>query len=173
MFALLSAVTVAVVMIIVIMAVIVVVVAFVVGIAVAMAVIVVILVLAVVISVIVADFIVELVAMPLVFPAAMASPIGMLAAHGEGPAISEVRIIVVVDVSVESNRSAEPGTRAIKYAPAEPFRAVVAEGCALVRRVVEVAVRADRRHADVDADLNGGTRRSSADQDESKNRRNK
>ena len=112
-------------------------------------------VLAVVISVIVPDFVVKLVSTPVVLPATMASPVSALTAHRERSAITVVRIEVMVDVAVKSDWAAEPGSGAEEYASHKPLRAVVAEGRALIRRVIEVAVGADRRssYLHVDADL--------------------
>ena len=122
------------------------------------AVIAVVLVLAIVVSVIVPDLVVILISVPLMFPAAMSAPVGTLAAAGKRAPVSEVRIVVVVDVAMKAHGSAEPRPGAIKHASAEPFGTVVAKGRALIRRVVEVSVGAYRRHSDTDADLRGRAR---------------
>lgn len=110
---------------------------------VASAVIIVVFVLAVVVPIIVPDFVVVLVSTPVIFPAPMASPVSALTAPREGAAIAVVRVEIVVDVAVKSDWTVEPGSGAEEYSTHEPLRAVIAEGRALIRRVVEVAVRAD------------------------------
>jgi hypothetical protein len=135
------------------------------------AVIAVVLVLAVVVSVIVADLVVILISVPLMFPAAVSAPVGTLAAPRKRSAVSKVRIVVVVDVAAKAKGTAVPRTGAIKHASAEPFRTIVAKGRALIGRVVEVAVRAYRRHSDTDADLRVRTRTGSCQANEGKNQR--
>ena len=116
----------------------------------------VVLVLAVMVAVIVANFVAVLVASELMFPATMATPVGVFAARREWSAISEVGIVIMVDVPVEADRAAEPGTGANEDAACEPLWAVITEGCTLIRRVIEIAIRADRRYADIYRDLRGG-----------------
>jgi hypothetical protein len=74
------------------------------------------LVLAVVVPVIVPNFVVILISVPLMFPPAVSAPVSMLAAHGEWPAVSEVRIVIVVDIPMKAHRATEPGAGAIKHA---------------------------------------------------------
>lgn len=116
----------------------------------------VIFVLAVVVAVIMADFVVELIAAEMFLPPFVTAPVGVLAAHGERTAIAEVRIEVMVDIAVETYRSVEPWSCAKEHAADKPLRAVVAKWGTLVRRIVEIAVRTDRRNSDADADLRGG-----------------
>lgn len=118
----------------------------------------VVLVLAIVVPVIVVDLVVILISVPLMFPAAMSSPVGMLAAPGERTAVSEMWIVIMVDIATKAHRAAVPWPGAIKHAATEPFRTVVAEGCALIGCVIEVAVGAHRRHSNADVDLGGRTR---------------
>lgn len=123
---------------------------------VAPAVIAVILVLAVVVAVVVPDLIVVLVAAELMFPAAVAAPVSAFAATGKWTAIAEVRVVIMIDVAVEANGAAEPRSCAKKDAAYEPLRSVIAERCALVRRVIEIAVGADWRDSDAYGDLRVG-----------------
>jgi len=116
------------------------------------------LVLAIVVSVIVPDLIVILISVPLMFPATVSAPVGTLAAARKRAAVSEVRIVVVVDVAMKADGTPEPRPGAIKHASAEPLGTVVAEGRALIGRVVEIPVGAYRRHSDTDADLRGRAR---------------
>jgi hypothetical protein len=157
----LSVVSMSMIMVIVIVAMIVVVTiatVVIVRVAVAIAVIAVVLVLAVMVSVIVPDLIVILISVPLMFPATVSAPVGTLAATGKRAAVSEMRIIVVVDVAMETNGTAEPRPGTEKHPRMEPFRTVVAERRALIGRIVEVSVGAYRRHPDRDIDLRGRSR---------------
>ena len=110
-------------------------------------------VLAVVIAVVVMAFFVEFIAVELVFPTAVPAPIGTLAATRKRSAVSEMRIVVMVDVAVKTFRPAEPRSRAKKHASGKPLWAVIAKRRTLVRRVIEIAVGASRRDSDADADL--------------------
>lgn len=132
-----------------------------------------ILVLPIVVPVIVPDFVVILIPVPLMFPATMSAPVGMLAAPGERTAVSEMRIVVMVDVAMKAHRAAEPWPGAIKYASAEPLWTVVAEWRALIGRVIEVAVGAHRCHSNADVDLGSRTRIGACQANECKNRHNK
>lgn len=69
--------------------------------------------------------------------------------------ITIVGVIAVVDMAVKAAPAVEPGTGSNEYAACEPIRSIVAVRSTVVGRVVEVAVRADRRtaHADTDGDL--------------------
>lgn len=67
--------------------------------------------------------------------------------------IAVPRIVAVIDVAVESVRAVKPGAGADEDSTHKPVRAIVAVGGALVRCVVEVAVRAYRGDADADGDL--------------------
>jgi hypothetical protein len=119
-------------------------------------VVIVIFVLTIVVAIIVADLVVELISMEAPLPPDVTAPGGMFAAHRKGSAIAEVRIIVVVDVAMESDWAMEPGAGTEEDAAGEPLRAVVAEGGALVGRVVEVAVGASGLSSDMDVDADLG-----------------
>lgn len=126
------------------------------------------LVLTIMIAVIVANFVVVFVAVELSLPTYVAAPVSVFAAPGERAVIAVVGIEVVVDVAVKAYRSAEPGSRANEYAARKPLRAVIAEGRALVRRVVEIAIRADRCNSDADRDLRSGSLRGHCEEESSK-----
>jgi hypothetical protein len=127
-------------------------------------------VLSVVIAVIVADFIVILIAAEVPFPAYVAAPIGVFAASREWSAIAEVGIVFMVDVAVETNGAAKPGSCAKEDAACEPLRAIIAKGRALVWSVIEIAIGANRRDSDADCDLRGGVLRAYGETESSKNR---
>lgn len=111
------------------------------------------LVLAIVVPVIVAEFVVVFVAAEVILPPAMTAPVGMLATSRERPSITEARIVIVVDVPTEANRSMEPRAGTDKDAANKPLRSVITEWRALVGGVVEVAVWANRRYSNADRDL--------------------
>jgi hypothetical protein len=70
--------------------------------------------------------------------------------------VAMVRIIAVVDVAVKAAMAVEPGASSNKDSAQKPVGAVVAVGGAIVRGIVEVAVRADRGNANVDGNLGLG-----------------
>jgi len=117
------------------------------------AVVVVFLVFAVVIAVIVVA--VLLIAMPVLIPTGVASPVGMFSVHGIRAVIYMARIVIGINVSVKATWTTEPRPGADENASCEPLRPVIAERRALVGRVIEIAVRTDGRHSNVDADLGG------------------
>jgi hypothetical protein len=67
--------------------------------------------------------------------------------------IAMPRIEPVVDRSMEVSRSVEPTARADKDAAPKPLRPIVAIGCAVIRRIVVIAIWAMRLHANSDVDL--------------------
>jgi len=119
----------------------------------ALTVVVMILVLAVVITIVVTNFVVVLVPVPAPFPTCVTAPVGAFTAYGIWAVIAKARIIVMVDVAAKTYRTAEPWSCAQEHATRKPLRTVISERCALIRRVAEVAVGANRRHANADADL--------------------
>jgi hypothetical protein len=79
-----------------------------------------------------------------------------LTTAGKRAVVAIMRVETVIDMAVKAVRTVEPGTGSNEHAAYKPVGAVVAVGGAVIGRVVEVAVGADRRHADVDADGNLG-----------------
>jgi hypothetical protein len=75
--------------------------------------------------------------------------------------VSVVRIKAVVDVAIEAARSMKPGAGSDKYPAKKPVGPVVAVGSAVVRCVIEVPIRAYRRHTNIDTDGDLGWRRGS------------
>ncbi len=80
----------------------------------------------------------------------------VLTATGQVSTVAETGIEVTVNPTVKVARAAEPGTGADEDAVREPCGSVVAVGSASIRPVGEIAVRANRRGADVDGDGNPG-----------------
>lgn len=67
-----------------------------------------ILVLAVMASVVVSVLLVKLIAVPVVLPATMPAPVGMLATLWERSPVAESRIVVAIDIPSKSNRPMKP-----------------------------------------------------------------
>jgi hypothetical protein len=78
---------------------------------------------------------------------------GGFSASGVWPVIAMLRVVVVVYVAVEVIWAVKPGTRPDEDTAAEPLRAVVTIGSAVVGSDVVVAVRTYRSRANADADL--------------------
>ena len=113
---------------------------------------VVIFVFAVVVAVIVPVLFALFAPVEALFPAQMPAPIGVLAAFGQRPAIAEPRIIIVIDIPVETLPAVEPGAGADKHSADKPLRAVIANRRAGIGRVVVVTIRADRGCSNLDID---------------------
>jgi hypothetical protein len=73
--------------------------------------------------------------------------------------IAVAGIEAVVHVAIEAGMSVEPGTRAEEDAAQKPVGAVVPVGSAVIRRIVEIPVRAHRSDAYVDGNLGRSLRR--------------
>ena len=76
-----------------------------------------------------------------------------LAASRQRSIVAVMRIKPVVHVPIEPARPVEPGTGAKKHPAIKPIRTVVAISGAVIRRIVEVPIRAHRSYANADADL--------------------
>lgn len=137
--------------------------------ALAVAVVTVVLVLAVVIAVIVSDLVTILVAAEVPFPADMPSPIGVFAVRRKRSVIAEAGIVIMVDVTVEAHRPMEPRSGANEGPADKPLRTIVAEGRALIRRVVEISIGAHRRNSYAYGDLRGSFLRTRGKTESSKN----
>src|SRR5579862_2501946 len=81
---------------------------------------------------------------------------GSVSTIGERTVVSVMRIPAVIDVTIESARTMEPWACADEDAISEPIWTVVAVGRAIVRSIVEVAVRAHRSRPDIHSDGNLG-----------------
>ena len=64
--------------------------------------------------------------------------------------ISMTWIVPIIYVSIKTMRTMEPRAGANKDSARKPVRSVVAIGSAIIRRVVEISIRAYRRDADAD-----------------------
>src|ERR1700728_3094015 len=78
------------------------------------------------------------------------------AVAGESAVITSTGIKVTIHRAMEAGGAVEPGTGAEEDAAIAPLRTVVAVGGAVVGRIVKVAIRADWRSTDVDADRDLG-----------------
>lgn len=105
------------------------------------------------------------------FAVGMASPVIVLpviavAAMGEGAAIAVAGIVIAIDGTVPIARPMVPGSSADEDAAVEPCGSVVAPGSAVVRRVREIAVGANRGGTDLYGDLRLGARRGREQKDQ-------
>ena len=73
--------------------------------------------------------------------------------RGQGPMITMMRIIAIVDMAVEAVRTVEPGSSSNKCPAHKPIWPIVAIGRAVIRSVVEIPVRTHRSHSNVDGNL--------------------
>ena len=69
--------------------------------------------------------------------------------------VAVMRIETVINLALEFVGTVEPGAGSDEYAAAEPLGPVVPVWGAVVWRVVEVAIRANRRRSDIDRNLGG------------------
>jgi hypothetical protein len=83
-------------------------------------------------------------------------PGGVLAAGGIWAVVSMVRMETIVDVALKTLRAVEPRADADEDTAAEPLRAVVAVGSAVVGWNVVIAVGAYRRWSNFDGYLGLG-----------------
>ena len=74
------------------------------------------------------------------------------AARGHRAVVAVVRVVAVIDVAVEAVWAVEPWAGTDEDATEEPVRAVVTVRSAVVRWIVEVAVRTDWRGTDIHPD---------------------
>lgn len=109
---------------------------------------VVIFVLAVVMTVIVPVLFAHFVAVKLLFPAHMPSPVGPFTFVRIRAVVSEPWIISVIHIGVEALGAVEPWTRADEDPAREPLRPVITERRTTIWRIVEIAVGAGRGHSD-------------------------
>jgi hypothetical protein len=75
---------------------------------------------------------------------------------GKRSVVSVVRVKPVVDMPVETPGSMEPRPRSDEQPAHKPVRPIVAIGCAVIRWVVEIPIRTNRRRPNIDADRNLG-----------------
>jgi hypothetical protein len=66
-----------------------------------------------------------------------------------------VRIEAVVDVAIESTRPMEPWSSPKKRSANKPIGPIVTVRRAIIRRVIEIAIRTYRRNANADRNLSG------------------
>lgn len=112
-------------------------------------------VLAIVVSVVVPVLFAHFSTPEVLLPAAVPAPVGSLASSRQIAPVTESRIEAAIYIPAETLRPVKPRPRAEEHSTRKPLRAVIANGCAGIRRVIEVPVGANRRHSnpDVDVDL--------------------
>jgi hypothetical protein len=79
---------------------------------------------------------------------------GMFAAFRERAVITVTRIVAIIYVAIETVMTVEPGSCSDEDAVQEPIGAVVAVGCTIVWRIVEIAIGTVGLGTEVDADAN-------------------
>ena len=80
-----------------------------------------------------------------------------LTTRRERSVVTVMRVIAVVDVSVEAVGAMKPGAGSNKHAAQKPVGSVVAVGGAVIWSVVKVPIRAHGRNANVDGNLGTAT----------------
>jgi len=80
---------------------------------------------------------------------------GLVSTSRKWTTVAVMWIEAVIHVAVEVVGAMEPGAGSDKDTAAEPLRPVVPVWSAVVRGVVEVAIRANRRCSDIDGNLGG------------------
>jgi hypothetical protein len=78
--------------------------------------------------------------------------------------VTVTRVKAVVDMAVKTAVAVKPGTSANEYPAQEPVGPIVAVGGAVVWRIVEVTIGANRRNSDADTDGNLGWTHGTAEQ---------
>ena len=84
-----------------------------------------------------------------VIPPVIVVPIIMLAAPRHRPVVPEARIVMPIYPAVEAPPAAIPRPRANENAIAEPCRTVIPVWRAVIRRIVVIAIRTNRRRPNV------------------------
>jgi hypothetical protein len=79
----------------------------------------------------------------------------LFAALRHRPMVSVMRVEAVINVAVEPVGPMKPRSSSKEHATDEPIRSIVTIGSAVIRRIVEVAVRAHGRHSDTNGNLGG------------------
>jgi hypothetical protein len=69
--------------------------------------------------------------------------------------VAMMGVKAVVDVAVKAGAAVEPGASPNKQPPDKPVGPIVPVGSAVIRGIVEVTIRTDRRNADFDSNLGG------------------
>jgi hypothetical protein len=77
----------------------------------------------------------------------------LLAALRHRSGITVMRVVAIVYVAIEAAMTVKPRAGADEYPAAEPIGPVISVGGAVIRSVVEIAVRTSRLNTDVDTDL--------------------
>jgi hypothetical protein len=84
--------------------------------------------------------------------------VGLISARRKRPFVAVTRVKPIIDVAGEVLRAVEPGASSNKHAANKPIGPVITVRSAVIRGIVEVAVRADGSYSDVYADGNLGLR---------------
>jgi hypothetical protein len=86
------------------------------------------------------------------YSSVMPIPVTAFSTMGKAATISEARIVASIYVTAETITAVIPGAAADEHPIRKPFRPIVAIRCALIRRVIVVAIRAGRFSAYLNAE---------------------
>jgi hypothetical protein len=70
--------------------------------------------------------------------------------------VSVTRIVAIVDMAIKAVGAVEPGAGADEHATHKPIWPIVTVRRAIIRSIVEIPIRANRRHPNVDGNLGWG-----------------
>jgi hypothetical protein len=76
-----------------------------------------------------------------------------LPAPGHRSTVTVMRVKAVVNVAIKAVRAVKPGTSSKEYPADKPIGPIVAIGSAVIRLIVEVAIRAHWSRSDFDSNL--------------------
>lgn len=110
-------------------------------------------VLAVVVPVVMPVLFVHFVAPKVLFPTLVPSPIGSFTPVRIGTPVPKPGIEAAIHIRVKTLRAMKPGTCTDKGSSHKPLRSVIAERRASIWRIVEVAIRTNGGHSNIDGDL--------------------
>ena len=77
----------------------------------------------------------------------------LLAAPRQRSGVTVMRIIAIVDVTIEAAVAAIPGAGSNENTAIKPIGPIVTIGRTVIRRIIKVTVRAPRRWPDIDRNL--------------------
>ena len=110
-------------------------------------------VFAVVVPVIMPVLFVYFVTAKVLFPTDVPSPIGSFTLVRIGPPVPKPWIEAAIYIPVKTYRAMKPGTCTDEDSSHKPLWPVIAERRASIWRIVEVTIRTNRSHSDIDGDL--------------------
>ena len=70
-----------------------------------------------------------------------------------GSSVAVVRVIAIVDMAIETVAAVEPRSSTDEHAAGKPIRPIIPIRRAIIRRIVEITIRAFRRNSNPDDNL--------------------